>query len=112
MGGEDQGAEERTDAEPTYDANADAARDPAQEAVPRTRDFANALRVIVRRQSLLAWHHATRTSVPRKEGRLGEDEMHLECLAYVSPVIPRRLGLVDWAAWRRTVRSGRWIWVF
>jgi hypothetical protein len=53
-GGEDQGAEGRTDAEPTYDADADAARDPAQEAVPCTRDFADALHVIVWRQSLLA----------------------------------------------------------
>jgi hypothetical protein len=35
----------RTDAEPTYDADADSTRNPAQEAVPRARNFADALQV-------------------------------------------------------------------
>lgn len=34
---------ERADAEPTYDADADSTRNPAQKAVPRARNFADAL---------------------------------------------------------------------
>jgi hypothetical protein len=46
------GAGRRTDAETTYDTNADPTRDPVQETVPRARNFANALQVVIRRQSL------------------------------------------------------------
>ena len=38
--------------------------------------------------------------------------MHLECLAYIGPVITRRLGLEDWPTRRRTGRSRRWTGVF
>jgi hypothetical protein len=47
------GAGRHTNAETTYDTNADSTRDPVQETVPRARNFANTLQVIIRRQSLL-----------------------------------------------------------
>lgn len=43
----------RTDVDATYDADADATRNPAQETVPRAWDFANAVQVFTWRQSLL-----------------------------------------------------------
>jgi len=52
-GKRDQGTGRRTNAETTYDTNADSTRDPAQETVPRARNFANTLQVIGGRQSLL-----------------------------------------------------------
>ena len=69
-------ARERTDAEPTYDANADATRNTAQETVPRARNFADALQVFTRRQSLLvhqALCQSERASV-QKEGGGGRKE--------------------------------------
>ena len=49
------GGTTRTNAEPTYDADTDATRNPAQEAVPRTRYFADALQVVIWRQPLLSF---------------------------------------------------------
>ena len=49
-----QGTGRRTNAETTYDTDANSTRDPAQETVPRARNFPNTLQVIIGRQSLLA----------------------------------------------------------
>ena len=53
-GKRDRGTGRRTNAETTYDTDADSTRDPAQETVPRARNFPNTLQVIIGRQSLLA----------------------------------------------------------
>jgi len=50
----------RTNAEPTYDADTDATRNPAQKAVPRARNLAHALQVVIRRHSLLAYKRRAR----------------------------------------------------